>query len=265
MNRKTLNIPSSGRQMKTILLEPGHRKEKLPGILWIHGGGYMLGMASMVDFSCGKLLARRYGARVFSPEYTLANKAPYPAALEDCYAALEYMWDHAEDLKIDRERIIVGGESAGGGLTAALCLYARDRKKVKVAMQLPLYPMIDCHDTESSRNNRGKIWNTRRNHWGWKHYLGDLYGKEVPAYASAARAEDYSDLPYCYTYVCDGEPFYAETLRYVEDLRNHGVEADIDIYHGDLHAFDMLCFWTKKARRAKEKLCQIYSSHIDLV
>lgn len=251
--------------MKTIVLQPEKREGKLPGILWIHGGGYMLGMASMVGFSCGKLLAERYGGIVFSPAYTLANRAPYPAALHDCYAALEYMWDHAGELGIDQNKIIVGGESAGGGLAAALCIYARDQGKVKIAMHLPLYPMIDCYDTESSRNNRGKVWNTRRNHWGWRKYLGDLYGKEVPSYASAARAEDYSGLPYCYTYVCDGEPFYQETIDYVENLRRDGVEADIDIYHGDVHAFDLLCFWTDQAKTAKEKLCQIYSSHIDLL
>ncbi|MBQ1900771.1 MAG: alpha/beta hydrolase [Erysipelotrichaceae bacterium] len=265
MKRRNLYIKAGDRNMKTIVLQPEKREGRLPGILWIHGGGYMLGMASMVGFSCGKLLAERYGGIVFSPAYTLANRAPYPAALHDCYAALEYMWDHAGELGIDQNKIIVGGESAGGGLAAALCIYARDQGKVKIAMHLPLYPMIDCYDTESSRNNRGKIWNTRRNHWGWRKYLGDLYGKEVPSYASAARAEDYSGLPYCYTYVCDGEPFYQETIDYVENLRRDGVEADIDIYHGDVHAFDLLCFWTDQAKTAKEKLCQIYSSHIDLI
>ncbi len=264
MRRKTLWIDRGRRKMKTILLEPQERKEKLPGILWIHGGGYMMGMASMVFVSCGKLIAERHGAIVLSPEYALAYKAPYPAALQDCYAVLEYMWDHAEELGIDKDKIIVGGESAGGGLAAALCIYARDMGKIRVAMQLPLYPMLDCFDTESSRNNRGKIWNTRRNHWGWKHYLKDVEG-EIPPYASAARESDYSKLPYCYTYVCDGEPFYQETLTYVEDLRRAGVEADVDIYEGDVHAFDMLCPWTRKARMAKEKLCDIYADHIDLI
>ena len=251
--------------MKTIVLSPKQQTEKLPGILWIHGGGYMLGMASMVHFSCGKLLAQRHGAVVLSPAYTLAFRSPYPTALHDCYAALEYMWDHADELGIDRNKIIVGGESAGGGLTAALCLYARDKGRIKVAMHLPLYPMLDCYDTESSRANRGRVWNTRRNHWGWKNYLGELYGKDVPKYASPAREVDYSDLPYCYTFVCDGEPFLDETITYVENLRKDGVEADIDIYEGNVHAFDMLRFWTKEAKEAKEKLSQIYKAHIDLI
>lgn len=84
--------------------------------------------------------------------------------LEDCYAALKWMYDNAAELGIDPERIIVGGESAGGGLTAAVCLYARDKGEVPVALQLPLYPMLDSEDTASSADNHGKVWNTKRNH-----------------------------------------------------------------------------------------------------
>ncbi len=265
MRKRRIYIGQGDHKLKLIILDPKKRKEKIPGILWIHGGGYMVGMAAMVDFSCGKMLGKRYEAVVVSPGYRLAFQAPYPAALEDCYAALEYMWDHADELGIDRDKIIVGGESAGGGLAAALCLYARDKGKISIAMQIPLYPMIDCYDTDSSRNNHGKIWNTRRNHWGWKNYLGDLLDKTVPSYASPSREENFTRLPYCYTFVCDGEPFYDETIRYVEDLRRAGVEADVDIYKGDVHAFDLICFWTRQAKDAREKLCQMYKTYIDLI
>ena len=127
MRKRRIYIGQGDHKLKLIILDPKKRKEKIPGILWIHGGGYMVGMAAMVDFSCGKMLGKRYEAVVVSPGYRLAFQAPYPAALEDCYAALEYMWDHADELGIDRDKIIVGGESAGGGLAAALCLYARDK------------------------------------------------------------------------------------------------------------------------------------------
>ena len=147
-------IETSAGSMRLIILHPARQTEPLPGILWIHGGGYMLGMASMVHFSEGKMLAQKYGAVVVSPEYRLAGKAPYPAAFEDCYAALKWMNEHAEELGIDRGKIVVGGESAGGGLAAAVCLAARDRGEVQVAFQLPLYPMLDCEDTPSSRDNR---------------------------------------------------------------------------------------------------------------
>ena len=248
-------------RMKVLVMRPEGVTGPLPGILWIHGGGYMLGMAAMVHMSVGKMLAEKYGAVVVSPAYRLAWKAPYPAALDDCYAALRYMWENAEALGIDRTKITVGGESAGGGLAAAVCLKARDEGEVSVAMQLPLYPMIDCEDTESSRNNHGRVWNTRRNHWGWKNYLRSLYGTgQVPKYASAARETDFSGLPPCYTFVSDGEPFYAETLAYVRHLQEAGVEASVDVYHGRTHAFDMLCPWLKKSKEAKRKVCEAYAA-----
>ena len=125
-------IRGAGGEMDLIILRYG----KGPGILWIHGGGYVLGMAEMVYYSMGRMLARKYGGVVVSPEYRLAKKAPYPAALKDCYTALKYMYDHADELGIDRKRIIVGGESAGGGLAAALCMYARDKGEVPVSFQI---------------------------------------------------------------------------------------------------------------------------------
>ncbi|MBR6259905.1 MAG: alpha/beta hydrolase fold domain-containing protein, partial [Erysipelotrichaceae bacterium] len=108
MRKRRIYIGQGDHKLKLIILDPKKRKGKIPGILWIHGGGYMVGMAAMVDFSCGKMLGKRYEAVVVSPGYRLAFQAPYPAALEDCYAALEYMWDHADELGIDRDKIIVG-------------------------------------------------------------------------------------------------------------------------------------------------------------
>ena len=130
-----------------IILRPKGQTAPLPGILWIHGGGYLTGMSAMVHFSAGKLLAQRFGAVVFSPGYRLSWQDPYPAAAEDCYAALEFMYAHAEELMIRRDQIIVGGESAGGGLAAAVCLMARDKGKIPVAFQIPLYPMLGCFHT----------------------------------------------------------------------------------------------------------------------
>jgi acetyl esterase/lipase len=214
----------------------------------------------MVYGSCGRMLARKYGAVVVSPGYRLAWKKPYPAALEDCYNALEYMADHAEELGIRRDQLIVGGESAGGGLAAAGCLYARDQGRIPVAFQIPLYPMLDCFDTPSSRDNHGRNWNTRRNHWGWKHYLGDLYGSpSVPKYASPSRETDYTGLPPAYTYVLDGEPFLDETRTYIRNLREAGVDAAVDVYHGNFHGCDVF-FWTRNAKTAKRKLCEHYAA-----
>ena len=260
MRKQTLYIDIPSGTLEAIVLRPDGQIGSLPGILWIHGGGYMLGMAEMVHASCGKMLAQEYGAVVVSPRYRLASQAPYPAALEDCYTALLVMDLYGDALGIDRNRIVVGGESAGGGLAVATCMLARDMGDVNVAMQLPLYPMLDCFDTASSADNHGKVWNTSKNHWGWSHYLGELYGSpDVPKYASPACETDYAGLPPCYTYVLDGEPFHDETLAYVRNLQAAGVDARVDVFKGDVHAFDLLSPWTPEAQEAKRRLSAEYA------
>ena len=108
--------------------------------------------------------------------------------------------------------------------------------------------------TESSRHSHSHGWGTRRNHWGWHKYLGELYVTDhVPSYASPARETDYSGLPPCYTFVEDGEPFRDETLTYVQNLKDAGVEAHVDVYHGNIHGFDTMR-WTKNAKEARKKL-----------
>ncbi len=211
-----------------------------PGILWIHGGGYMTGMKEMVHMSRAIDLVKNYGAIVISPGYRLSFVKPYPAAAEDCYDALLYINKHAEKLGIRKSQIMVGGESAGGGLCAAVCMMARDRREVNIAYQMPLYPMLDNYDTETSANNHGKVWNTRKNHIAWKLYLRGDVGKKVSPYAAPARQTDYLNLPPAYSFVGDGEPFYAETCTYIENLKKAGVEAAMDVYSSNMHAFDML-------------------------
>ena len=160
------------------------------------------------------------------------------------------MKENAAELGINDSQIMVGGESAGGGLTAALCMYARDQKSVNIAYQMPLYPMLDDRDTESSRDNHAPIWNTKRNHAAWKLYLKGL--TEIPPYAAPARQTDYSNLPPAYTFVGDIEPFYCETLAYVENLQRAGVPARADVYPTGFHAFDMLTPFRRISKRAIE-------------
>lgn len=233
-------IPSTGRDIKMLIFRPTVSKkepEKTPGILWIHGGGYATGMAEMAYFSRPLALVKKYGAVVVCVNYRLSLEAPYPAALEDCHAALCWLKNHAQKLGINNSQIMVGGESAGGGLTAALCMYARDKGTVNIAYQMPLYPMLDDRDTDSSRDNHAPVWNTKRNHAAWKLYLKGL--SEISPYAAPARQTDYRDLPPAYTFVGDIEPFYCETLTYIENLRAAGVEAKVDVYPRWFHAYDM--------------------------
>ena len=233
-----------------LILHPQHPKKNAPGVLWIHGGGYILGMKEMVYMSRAVDLVKNYGAVVVSPGYRLAWLKPYPAALHDCYAALKFMSKHAIRLGINPAQIMVGGESAGGGLAAAVCMMARDRGDVKVAYQMPLYPMLSNIDTDSSRDNHGRVWNTKRNHIGWRFYLRGKAKKKVSPYASPAQQDDYSGLPPAYSFVGDGEPFYTETLQYIENLKAAGVPAEVDVYHSDMHAFDMMRPEDEQSREA---------------
>ena len=236
---RRVSIKVNKRRVPLLILSPVKKTGKTTGVMWIHGGGYMTGVKEMAYIGRAADLVRNHGAVVVSPGYHLSLLHPYPAALNDCYAALLYIKDHADELGIDPNQIMVGGESAGGGMTAAISMLARDRKEVNIAFQMPLYPMIDNFDTDSSRDNHSKVWNTKRNHQAWAVSLRKDAKKEVSPYAAPSRQKDYSNLPPAYTFVCTAEPFYCETLTYIDNLRNAGIEAEVDVYDGMYHAFDM--------------------------
>ena len=236
---RRIYIRANGLRVPLLILQPKEKPVNAPGVLWIHGGGYMTGMKEMAYMGRAADLVREHSAVVVAPGYHLSLFHPYPTALNDCYAALLYIRDHAAKLGIRPDQIMVGGESAGGGLTAAIAMLARDRGEVQVAFQMPLYPMIDNFDTDSSRDNHAKVWNTKRNHQAWAVYLRKDARKEVSPYAAPARQTDYTGLPPAYTFVCTAEPFYCETLQFIDSLKAAGVEARVDVYDGMYHAFDM--------------------------
>ena len=238
-------------RVPTLVVRPARRPLSPFGLLWIHGGGYITGMKEMVYMSRGADFARDFGMTVFSPGYRLAWLHPYPAALEDCFSVLEYMHAHRQALGF--RHILVGGESAGGGLCAAVCMMARNRG-IPISFHIPLYPMLSHLDTESSRDNHGRVWNTRKNHLAWRVYLRGTRKRDVSPYASPALQTDFRNLPPCYTFVGQGEPFCAETLQYTARLRAAGVEAEADVYPSDQHAFDMLDPDSPVSREAVRKL-----------
>ena len=237
---RTLRIPTARGSIPALLLSPRTAPADATGVLWLHGGGYAVGMKEMVHMSRAVGLVKRFGAVVLVPGYRLSLQAPYPAALDDCYAALLYLKEQAAALGVRPDQLMVGGESAGGGLCAAVCIRARDTGEVNVAFQMPLYPMLDDRDTETSRDNRGRVWNTRRNHLAWRLYLRGTDRAQLSTYAAPARLTDFAGLPPAYSFVADGEPFYAETVRYFGRLRAAGGPAELDVYHTDMHAFDMM-------------------------
>ena len=237
---RTLRVPTAHGSVPALLLSPRTAQGNATGVLWLHGGGYAVGMKEMVHMSRAVGLVKHFGAVVLAPGYRLSLQSPYPAAMDDCYAALLYLKEHSTVLGIRPDQIMVGGESAGGGLCAAVCIRARDTGAVNVAFQMPLYPMLDDRDTETSRDNHGRVWNTRRNHLAWRLYLRGTDRAQLSPYAAPARLTDFTGLPPAYSFVGDGEPFYAETVRYFDRLRAAGVPAKLDVYHIDLHAFDMM-------------------------
>lgn len=238
--------------IRLLVLKPVKpAQEKVPGVLWIHGGGYQSGSAKEIFLTRALSMVVKFGMTLVAPDYRLSRKHPYPAALHDCYAALLWMKEHADVLNVRTDQIMVGGESAGGGMTAALCMLALDRGEVNIAFQMPLYPMLDDRDTDSSRDNHAPNWNTEKNHKAWKRYLRDAYGTDiVSCYAAPARRTNYAGLPPCYTFVGDIEPFYDETLAYVRHLQEAGIRAEVDVWPDCFHAFDVLLPRKKESRSA---------------
>lgn len=252
-------VRNDGSKIRIFIFRPLIPKENVPGVLWMHGGGYALGSPRASKFYAEKLIEAS-GCVFIAPEYRLSIEAPYPAALEDNYDVLLWMKKNADQLGINVNQLIVGGDSAGGGLTAALTLYARDQGEVKIAFQMPLYPMIDDRMTmPSATGNYAPVWDSTSNYNAWKLYLGNRFGSsDVPSYAAPARASDYQGLPPTVTFVGDLEPFRDETIMYVENLRNAGVPVDFQVFEGCYHAFDQTVPNAEVSRKAIAFLISSY-------
>jgi len=211
-------------------------KETQPCVLWIHGGGYILGSA---EDDRARGISEQLDCTVVSVDYRLAPEHPFPAGPEDCYSALEWVVTNAEMLKIDPARIAIGGASAGGGMAAGLALMVRDRGGPNVAFQLLLYPMIDnLHATPSGQYTNHPVWNQGTSFNAWEMYLDGVPGKDASPYAAAARAEDVSGLPPAYICVGAEDLFRDEDIEYAQRLFAAGVPCDLAVYPGLFHGAD---------------------------
>ncbi len=219
------------------------------GLLWIHGGGLVLGSAAMSDRFCGET-ARELGVTIVSAEYRLAPKHPFPAALDDVHAAWGWMLRHAPDLGLDVDRLAVGGQSAGGGLAACLAQRLHDEGAAPVAQWL-FCPMLDDRTAADRTHDADDhfVWNNRSNLVGWRSYLGTEPGAAtVPPYAVAARRGDLAGLPPAWIYVSDIELFHDEDVAYAERLVAAGVDVTLDVQSGVAHAFEA---WAPDAALAR--------------
>ncbi len=222
-------------------------KGPLPGVLWIHGGGYVMGLALQDDKLC-RDFADRLGAVVVTLDYRCAPEDPYPAALDDCHDALVWL---AARPDVDGSRIAIGGASAGGGLAAALAIAARERGAVAPVFQLLTYPMLD--DRTALRRGiderQFRMWNNKSNLYGWRSYLGAQPGSAgIPATAAPSRAEDLTGLPPAWIGVGTNDLFHDEDLEYAKRLEEAGVPCEVEVVDGAFHAFD-LAVWTEVVKK----------------
>lgn len=243
--RTTLDIrsvpgPSEAPDVEVLVYRPLESNGALPCILHIHGGGYVAGDARGNEAAHRRLVAE-LSCTIASVNYRLAPEAPFPGPLDDCYAALSWLVSNAEELAVDKARIGVMGESAGGGLAAGLALLARDRGEHQLAFQHLIYPMIDdrtCVTTDPGPHVGEFVWTAESNRFGWGSYLGrDHGGDGVSEYAAAARARDLSGLPP--TYIATGalDLFVEENLEYARRLIRAGVPTEMKVYPGAFHGF----------------------------
>ena len=214
-----------------------------PGIVHMHGGGYV-GGTPLMFMRMLQSIAATLDCVIVTVDYRLAPTTHYPGSLEDNYAALRWLHRNAESLGVDPARIGVGGESAGGGHAAALAIAARDRAEVPVAFQFLVYPMLDDR-TGSSRQVSGYIgeyiWTAVSNRYGWSSLLGVPAGsKQVPAGAVPARVEDLSRLPPTFIGVGALDLFIEEDLLYASRLIAAGVSVEVHVAPGAYHGFDGL-------------------------
>lgn len=220
-------------------------------LLWIHGGGYIIGHPRQDDGHCATT-ATELGILVVSPRYRLAPEHPYPAALDDCHAAWKWLQAEAARLGIDPARIAIGGQSAGGGLAAALVQRIHDAGGIQPIAQWLFCPMLD--DRTAAQRNRDTqghlVWNNTGNRYGWAAYLGREPGStQVSPYAAPGRRTNFAGLPPAWIGVGDVDLFHDEDRAYAQRLRDGGVAVELVEVAGAPHAFETWAPTTNLAQR----------------
>lgn len=262
-------IPSPGGapNVRTIIYQKKDAPAKSPAIVYFHGGGMIAGHPGVDDPKCQQLVSDM-GFKIFSVDYRLAPEVPYPGPLEDCYTVLSYVFDNADKLGVDKGKIAVGGESAGGGLSASICLLARDRKKYNIAFQLLIYPWLN--DKTAITTDPGPafgeyVWTRDANKFAWKCYIGDKAGgDETPGYAAALRAKDVSNLPPAFIGVGSMDLFLKDDLAYAERLMTAGTRVEVNVVPGAYHVFDMYNLDAEVTRNFYKSYCTAMAREMDL-
>jgi acetyl esterase/lipase len=253
VEERTVPGPDGAPDISLLICRPTAADRPTAAIYHTHGGGMVMG-----DNRSGILevlgWAEELGLAVVSVEYRLAPETPHPGPVEDVYAGLVWTAQHADELGVDPTRIVIAGGSAGGGLTAALALLARDRGGPALLGQMPLYPMLDDrNDTVSARQMAGVgVWDRTANDTGWTALLGDARGgPDVSPYAAPARATDLSGLPPAFIDVGSAETFRDEAVAYASRIWAAGGIAELHVWPGAFHGFDQLAPQALVSQEAK--------------
>lgn len=228
-------IPTGDGEVDIYVYRKTDRAEQ-PAVLWIHGGGYILGSG---EDESAKGIAAHCDCTVLSVDYRLAPEHPFPAGPEDCYAALRWMMSGTCDYALDTKRMAIGGASAGGGMCAGVALMNRDRDNFPLRLQLLLYPMIDnLHDTASGQITNHPVWNRQTSFNAWEMYLGGTPGEAASPYAAATRATNLKGLPPAYVCVGREDLFCDEDIDYARRLNAAGVATELAVFPGLYHGAD---------------------------
>ncbi|SDO67181.1 Acetyl esterase/lipase [Nakamurella panacisegetis] len=232
--------PAGAGALRILVISPRLQATAAPGLLWVHGGGYVMGSADQDSLQVQRLVSA-VGCVAAVVDYRLAPETPHPGPIEDCLAALRWLHDAASTIGVDASRIGVAGESAGGGLAAALCLLNRDLQAVPVILQLLIYPMLDDRTVTHPDPHpyTGEfVWNADSNRFGWAALLGEEPGgQDISPYAAPARATDLSGLPPTYLDVGTLDLFFEEDVDYARRLVRAGVPTELHVYPGAFHGY----------------------------
>lgn len=237
---------------------PANCQETVPALLYIHGGGFVVGSIE-TEHGSAVMIAKKLGIVVVSVEYRLAPEHPFPAGLEDCYASLTWLHENAEELKVDRQRIGIFGQSAGAGLSAGVTLMARDRKGPEICFQYLGVPELDDRlDTVSMTSFVDTpVMNRATAELSWKYYLGDSMepgSENVSPYAAPARAKDLSGLPPAFVSTMEFDPLRDEGVIYALGLMQAGVPVELHSYPGTFHGSSLIPTASISRRQHKEML-----------
>jgi acetyl esterase/lipase len=225
--------------VRVLITTPDEGQGPRAAVMWIHGGGYIVGSPQFEAVGTGRL-ARDLGVVTVSPAYRLAPEHPFPAALDDCMAALRWMRASADELGIDPDRIAVLGASAGGGLAAAVAQRSHD-EGIRLRAQVLVYPMLDDRTAlRADHAGRGRfVWTPESNRYGWTCYLGrEPRMSDAPEYAAPARRADLTGLAPAWVGVGDLDVFYEEDVSYAEKLKASGVPCTLVTVAGMYHGAD---------------------------